>query len=97
MRPVRWIEERGAEQGRETFTKQAEPVDKKAELFGIARMWKRITGIVYLVALVLMLLPVGGAVRYIGVLLWSAGLFPLICWLAQRTLYRKAVKAESAS
>jgi len=94
LRPVKWIEQRGADQGRDTYAKNIEHADRQAELFGIARMWKRITIVMYVVAIVMMVIPVGGAVRYIGVLLWTLGIFPLICWIAQRFLYRKAVKAE---
>src|SRR5665811_708268 len=92
MRPIRRIEQHGAARGRDNYPLRAEQGDQVAELFGVARMWKRITFWMYLVAIALMFSPVGGTLHYIGVLIWTVGLFPLVCWLAQRMIFRKAVK-----
>jgi hypothetical protein len=92
MRPIRWVEKRGADRWRDDYPMRAEYGDRVADLYGIARMWRRITGWTYLVAIALMVLPVGGALRYVGVLIWTLGLLPLITWLAQRFFFRKAVK-----
>jgi hypothetical protein len=39
-----------------------------------------------------MVAPVGHALQYIGWMITTVGLFPLVCWLAERFKFRKAVK-----
>ena len=96
MRPIRRLEEFGAQHWRDKYPMRAEQGDQVAELFGVARLWKRITFWMYVVALTLILVPDGSALHYVGILLWTVALFPLICWLAQRYLFRKAVKVATA-
>jgi hypothetical protein len=67
-----------------------------AELYGVAEMWKSITICFYVVALVLILVPVGGAVRYVGVIFWSVGLLPLVSWQVLRILFKKAAKQATS-
>jgi lipopolysaccharide export LptBFGC system permease protein LptF len=92
MRIVDQIEQSGAHRwgakysGRETFG------DDIAEQYGKAQIWKRITWGFYIVALALMFSPVGHALQYVGWMLSTAGLFPLVCWLGERFKFRKAVK-----
>ena len=96
MSPIRWVEKRGADHGRENYPLRNEQGDNFAELYGIARMWKRIALWTYLVAIALMVIPDGHALHYLGLIMWTAGLLPLICWLAQRFFFRKAVKLASS-
>ncbi len=96
MRPFQWVEKRGADRWRDRYPQRVEQGVHVAELYGIARVWKRITGVTYLVAIVLMALPDGHTLRYVGVLIWTVGLLPLTSWLAQRSMYRRAVKATLA-
>ena len=96
LRPAEWIEKRGADRWRDRYPQRVEQGVHVAELYGIAREWKRITGVTYLVAIVLMVLPDGHALRYVGELIWTLGLLPLTSWLAQRSIYHRAVKATLA-
>ena len=97
MRSVERLEQRGANRGRESHPERAALGDHLAELYGVARMWKSITIRFYVVALVLMLVPVGAAVRFVGVIFWSVGLLPLVSWQVSRMLFKKAVKQASSA
>jgi hypothetical protein len=89
------IEQRGANRWRDSYPERATYGDEIAGMYGVARIWKRITFWTYLVALVLMLAPVGHVLHYVGVIFWTVGLLPLISWLVSRFLFRKAVKTAS--
>ena len=92
MQAVDRIEQSGADHWRDKYPERATQGDEIANLYGVMRIWMRITCYLYLVALVMMLVPVGGALRYIGVLLWTLGIAPLICWRVAKMQYKKAVK-----
>jgi len=92
MRTLDRIEQSGANRWRDSYPERAAYGDHIAGLFGVARIWKRITFWTYLVAIALMFSPDGHVLHYVGVILWTAGLLPLISWLVSRFLFRKAVK-----
>jgi ATP/ADP translocase len=92
MRTLDRIEQSGADRWRDSYPERATHGEHIANLFGVARIWKRITFWTYLVAIVLMFAPVGHVLHYVGVILWTAGLLPLISWLVSRFFFRKAVK-----
>ena len=90
------IEQRGADRWRDSYPERATYGDQIADLYGVAKIWKRITFWTYLVALALMLAPVGHDLHYVGVLIWTVGLLPLISWLYSRFQFRRAVKTAAS-
>lgn len=92
MRLVDSIEQHGANRWRDSYPDRAAHGDQVANLYGVARIWKRISFWTYVVAFALLLLPVGPALHYVGLLLFTIGLAPLICWFAERMKFRQAVK-----
>jgi lipopolysaccharide export LptBFGC system permease protein LptF len=92
MRFVYSIEQRGANHWRLKYPERDTYGDEVAKQYGVARIWRRISGWVYLVAFVLLLAPVGHALHYVGTLLFVFGIAPLVCWFAERMKFRKAVK-----
>ena len=57
--------------------------DAIADQYGRAQIWKRITWVFYIVALPLMFAPDGNTLHYVGWMVSTVGLFPLVCWLAR--------------
>jgi hypothetical protein len=94
MRSVDRLEQRGAARWRDRYPERETHSEHVAELYGIARTWKRITLCMYVVALVLLLLPDGHVLRFVGDLFWSVGLLPLLSWQISRMLFRKAAKND---
>jgi hypothetical protein len=94
MRSVERLEQRGADRGRDSYPERESHGEHVAELYGIARIWKRITVCMYVVALVLMILPDGHVLRFVGVVFWSVGLLPLLSWQVSRMLFKKALKND---
>jgi len=92
MRVVERIERSGVRRWGVKYPERATYGEDIAEQYGRAQIWKRITWAFYVVALALMIAPVGNALHYVGWLISTAGLFPLVCWLAERFKFRKAVK-----
>jgi lipopolysaccharide export LptBFGC system permease protein LptF len=92
MRFVDSIEQRGANHWREKYPERDTYGDEVAKQYGVARIWRRISGWVYVVALVLLLAPVGHALHYVGTLLFVFGIAPLVCWFAERMKFKKSVK-----
>ena len=92
MRIVDQIEKSGASRWGAKYAERATYGEVIAEQYGRAQIWKRITWLFYVVALSLMIAPVGNALHYAGWMISTAGLFPLVCWLAERFKFRKAVK-----
>jgi lipopolysaccharide export LptBFGC system permease protein LptF len=92
MRIVDQIEKSGANRWGAIYAERATYGEDIAEQYGRAQIWKRITWGFYLVALALMLAPVGNALHYVGWMISTVGLYPLVCWLAERFKFRKAVK-----
>jgi hypothetical protein len=97
MRYVDSIEQYGANHWREKYSERDTYGDDVAKQYGVARIWRRISGWVYLVALVLRLAPVGHALHYVGTLLLVFGIAPLVCWIAERMKFRKAIKLVSGN
>ncbi len=96
IRSVERLEQRGAIRGRESHSERDALGDHVAELCGVAKMWKNITICFCVAALVLMPVPVGGAVRYVGVIFWSVGLLPLVSRQVSRILFKSAVKQATS-
>lgn len=92
MRVVDKIEQTGVKRWGEKYPDRAKYGNEIADQYGRAQIWKRITWAVYIVALALMIAPDGNSLHYVGWLLSTAGLFPLVSWLAERFKFRKAVK-----
>ncbi|HEV3268831.1 MAG TPA: hypothetical protein VGZ68_10560 [Acidimicrobiales bacterium] len=92
MRLVDSIEQRGANHWREKYPDRAAHGDDIASQYGVARIWRRISFWTYLVTFVLLLAPLGHALHYVGTLLLVIGIAPLVCWIAERMKFRKAVK-----
>jgi len=92
MRVVDKIEQTGVKRWRDKYPDREKYGNEIAEQYGRAQIWKRITWAFYIVALALMLAPDGHALHYVGWLLSTAGLFPLVCWLGERFKFRKSVK-----
>ena len=92
MRFVDLIEKSGADHWGAKYTNRATFGDDIAEQYGKAQIWKRITWGFYVVALALMFSPIGNALHYVGWMISTVGLFPLVCWLGERFKFRKAVK-----
>jgi hypothetical protein len=95
MRVVDKIEQSGVSHWGAKYTERATYGDAIADQYGRAQIWKRITWAFYIVGLVLMFAPVGHALKYVGWIIATAGLFPLVCWLGERFKFRKAVKVAS--
>jgi len=92
MRIVDQIEKSGANRWGAKYAERARYGEDIAEQYGRAQIWKRITWGFYLVALALMFAPAGNALHYAGWMFSTVGLYPLVCWLAERFKFRKAVK-----
>jgi uncharacterized membrane protein HdeD (DUF308 family) len=92
MRFVDKIEQSGANHWLESYPERDTYGDEVAKQYGVARIWRRISGLVYLVAFVLLLAPVGHALHYVGTLLFVVGVAPLVCWFAERMKFKKLVK-----
>ena len=95
MRVVERIEKSGVNRWRDKYPEREKYGNEIAEQFGRAQIWKRITWVFYIVALGLMLAPVGNVLHYVGWMISTVGLFPLVCWLAERFKFRKAVKLST--
>jgi len=92
---MRWtdrIEQSGVNRWRDKYPDRATYGNEIAEQYGRAQIWKRITWGFYIVALALMLSPIGNTLHYVGWMISTVGLFPLVCWLGERFKFRKAVK-----
>ena len=92
MRFVDQIEQSGVNRWGAKYTGRETYGDVIADQYGRAQIWKRITWGFYIVALALMFAPVGNALHYVGWMISTVGLFPLVCWLGERFKFRKAVK-----
>jgi hypothetical protein len=92
MRFVDQIEQSGANHWGAKYTGRETYGEVIADQYGKAQIWKRITWGIYIVALALMIAPVGNALHYVGWMISTVGLFPLVCWLGERFKFRKAVK-----
>jgi lipopolysaccharide export LptBFGC system permease protein LptF len=92
MRLVDSLELRGANRWRDSYPDRAKYGDQIANMYGVARIWKRFAFWTYVVAFALLLIPVGHALHYVGSLVFVFGLAPLICWFAERMKFRKAIK-----
>jgi hypothetical protein len=92
MRVTDQIEQVGVKRWGAKYTGRATYGDAIADQYGRAQIWKRITWLFYIVGLGLMFSPVGHTLHYVGWMLSTIGLFPLVCWLAERMKFRKAVK-----
>jgi hypothetical protein len=92
MRIVDQIEQSGANRWGATYADRATYGEVIAAQYGRAQIWKRITWGFYIVGLALMFAPVGNTLQYVGWMIATVGLFPLVCWLAERFKFRKAVK-----
>ena len=92
MRVADRIEAKGVQRWGAKYAERAKYGDAIADQYGRAQIWKRITWAFYLVGLVLMFAPDGKTLEYIGWMISTIGLFPLVCWLAERFKFRKAVK-----
>ncbi len=97
MRVVDQIEQTGVNRWGAKYSERAIYGDEIADQYGRAQIWKRITWAFYLVGLVLMFAPVGHALHYVGWMITTVGLYPLVSWLAERFKFRKAVKVASES
>lgn len=95
MRVIESIEQSGVNHWGAKYTERATYGDAIADQYGRAQIWKRITWGFYLVGLVLMFAPVGHTLQYVGWMVATVGLYPLVCWLAERFKFRKAVKLAS--
>lgn len=89
---VDWIEQRGAYHWGERYPDRDKYGDEVAKQYGVARIWGRISLWFYIVAVVLLVAPVGHALYFVGGSLAVVGLAPLTCWFAERMKFRKAVK-----
>jgi hypothetical protein len=92
MRVTDKIEQTGAARWGAKYAERATYGEEIAQQYGRAQIWKRITWVFYLVGLGLMFSPSGHTLQYVGWLCSTAGLFPLVCWLAERSKFRKALK-----
>jgi hypothetical protein len=92
MRIVDQIEQSGANRWGAKYADRATYGEDIAAQYGRAQIWKRITWGFYIVGLALMFAPVGNTLQYVGWMIATVGLFPLVCWLAERFKFRKAVK-----
>ena len=92
MRLTDQIEQTGVTHWGAKYTERATYGDEIADQYGRAQIWKRITWAFYIVALPLMFAPDGNTLHYVGWMVSTVGLFPLVCWLAERFKFRKAVK-----
>ena len=95
MRVVDNIEQFGVKRWRDKYPDRETYGNVIAEQYGRAQIWKRITWAFYIVGLGLMIAPVGNSLHYVGWLISTAGLFPLVSWLGERFKFRKAVKLAS--
>jgi hypothetical protein len=95
-RAEQWIERRGADSGLKNASKRAELGDEIVARYGVARTWKRITAEFYVVAICLIVLPIGSALHLTGALIETLGMCPLIYWLDSRSKFRKAMRLASA-
>jgi hypothetical protein len=92
MRFADQIEATGVKRWGAKYSERATYGDEIADQYGRAQIWKRITWAFYLVGLILMFAPDGHTLQYVGWMFSTVGLFPLVCWLAERFKFRKAVK-----
>ena len=97
MRLTDQIERRGVDRWGAKYRERATFGDVIADQYGRAQIWKRITWAFYLGGLGLMFSPDGHTLQYIGWMTSTIGLFPLVCWLAERFKFRKAVKLATES
>jgi len=97
MRLADRIEATGVKHWGAKYTERATYGDEIADQYGRAQIWKRITWAFYLVGLALMFAPDGHTLQYVGWMVSTVGLFPLVCWLAERFKFRKAVKVLTES
>ena len=95
MRVVDKIEQTGATRWGAKYPDRETYGDDIAAQYGRAQIWKRIVWLFYIVALGLMFAPVGDTLHYVGWMISTVGLFPLVCWLAERMKFRKAVKLST--
>ena len=95
MRVVESIEQTGVNHWGAKYSERAKFGDLIADQYGRAQIWKRTTWAFDLVGLALMIAPDGHTLQYIGWMIATVGLFPLVCWLAERFKFRKAVKLAS--
>lgn len=95
MRVTDKIEATGAARWGAKYVDRATHGDDVAQQYGRAQIWKRVVWAFYIVALPLMFAPIGNTLHYIGWLVSTIGLFPLVCWLAERSKFRKAVKTAT--
>jgi hypothetical protein len=95
MRFTDKIEQTGVNHWGAKYDGRATYGDVIADQYGRAQIWKRITWAFYLVGLVLMFAPSGHTLKYVGWMISTVGLFPLVCWLGERFKFRKAVKLAS--
>jgi len=92
MRVVESIEQSGVNHWGAKYPERAKYGNEIADQYGRAQIWKRITWGFYVVGLALMFAPVGNSLKYAGWMIATIGLYPLVCWLAERFKFRKAVK-----
>jgi hypothetical protein len=92
MRVTDQIERAGVKRWGVKYSERATYGDEIADQFGRAQIWKRITWAFYLPGLILMFAPDGHSLAYVGWMISTVGLYPLVCWLAERFKFRKAVK-----
>jgi hypothetical protein len=95
MRLTDQIEQVGVKRWGAKYPERATYGDEIADQYGRAQIWKRITWVFYIAGLALMFSPDGHTLQYIGWMVSTIGLFPLVCWLAERFKFRKAVKTLS--
>ena len=92
---MRWtdtIEQSGVKRWGAKYAGREQYGDEIADQYGRAQIWKRITWGFYVVALAMMFAPIGNTLHYVGWMISTVGLFPLVCWLGERFKFRKAVK-----
>lgn len=92
---MRWtdtIEQSGVKRWGAKYPGREQYGDDIADQYGRAQIWKRITWAFYIVALAMMFAPIGNALHYVGWMVSTLGLFPLVCWLGERFKFRKSVK-----
>ena len=95
MRVVDKIEQTGATRWGAKYPDRETHGNEIAAQYGRAQIWKRIVWLFYIVAGGLMFAPVGNTLHYVGWMISTVGLFPLVCWLAERMKFRKAVKLST--
>ena len=95
MRLTDQIEQSGVNRWGAKYAERDKYGDVIADQYGRAQIWKRITWAFYIIALALMLSPIGNTLHYVGWMISTIGLFPLVCWLGERFKFRKAVKLAS--